>query len=575
MFWRDFIQAVIILAILFALNLIGFVAHDRKDMTQDQIHTLTPAFENLLENDLEHIAYVKVYLKGQFPSEIENLRRNIEEMLSEFHEISDGMVKYEFIDPEEDELLAKDLITQLEKAGLSVKMIRQQSEESVSDFYFWPGAIIEYGDSKTASVQFVQAATQSVSPRMLELATDQLEYNFMQAFRKLTRKTYPHVGFLEGHGELTENQTYAIRSHLTESYKVDQVSLTDSNGKELIYALDDYDAVVVAQPKEPFTEKEKFIMDQFIMNGGRVAWLIDPLRMEEDSLFRKGQTIALPYELDLEDLLYSYGALVRNELVISGGVMEGSGPMFNFQTNQPAEWPFYVLGRNTNRDPVAANLNPVRMAYASPVEAVGGDDISKRVLLETSSRTKVFKNPARVSLAYLDPMYAPKFTGSGVEKRTLALMLEGKFQSFYKASLDPAFKNNPDVEFKEASSRNKMLVVGDADFVKNYVRKAADPNQELNPERDILSADIEVMTKEKIYGNTDFFVNAFDDLMEQDNLVALRGRESKIRYLDTNVIGDRATKTVIKFVNIAVPLLILLIAGVILYIVRRVRYSKR
>lgn len=575
MAWKDIIQTTIIIAIVAVLNLIGFIQYARIDLTDEGKHSLTPGFTELLENDLEHTIYVKVYLSGDdFPANIENLRRNVQDKLIAFNRISDGMVKYEFIDPDEDEELAPELFKQLEAAGLSAKMIREQSEGSVSEIYFWPGATIQYGTDKSTSIQFISGGIQLVDRFTLNLASDQLEYKFLQAFRKLSRKTYPHVGILEGHGELPPYNTISIRGHLKESYNVDQVSLTDSSGQEMVHALNDYQSIIVAQPKSTFSDKEKFILDQFVMNGGRIAWLIDPLEMAEDSLFRTGQTIALPYELNISDLLFSYGARLNNELIIS----EKCAPIYDFRNNQPADWNFYVLARNNNRDPVASNLNPVKLKYASPVEPVGDTSIVKRILLESASNSKVFKNPARVSLAYLDPAYQPNFMGDGVKKQPTALMLEGSFKSFYRNSLDPSYKNNPDVKFREASALSKMLVIGDGDLIKNIVRRNAGVNSALNPETDVLSPDIEFVTMGQpypAYGNIDFFKNAFDDLMEQDNLIALRGREFKQRPLNDKFIFDKGEKSTIKFFNVALPIILLLIFGGLQYLLRRRKFANK
>ncbi|MDG2331018.1 MAG: gliding motility-associated ABC transporter substrate-binding protein GldG [Flavobacteriales bacterium] len=575
MAWKDIIQTVIIIAIIAVLNLIGFLQYVRIDLTDEGKHSLTPGFTELLQNDMDHNMYITVYLAGDdFPAHIENLRRNVQDKLAAFNRISGGMVKFEFIDPDEDEELAPELFKQLEAAGLSAKKVREQSEGSVSEIYFWPGATIEYGTDKSVAVQFISGGIQLVDKFTLNMASDQLEYKFLQAFRKLTRKTYPHVGILEGHGELPLYNTISIRGHLKESYNVDQVSLRDSNNNEMVYALADYQSVIIAQPKSEFSDKEKFILDQFIMNGGKVAWLIDPLNMNEDSLFRTGQTIALPYELNISDQLFNYGARINNEMIIS----EKCAPIYDFRNNQPADWNFYVLARNNNRDPVASNLNPVKLKYASPVEPVGDTSIVKRVLLESSPHSKVFKNPARVSLAYLDPAYQPNYVGESVHQRPTALILEGSFKSFYRNSLDPTYKNNPDVKFKDSSEFNKMLVIGDGDIIKNVVRRNAGVNKVINPETDVLSPDIEFVTMGQpypAYGNTDFFKNAFDDLMEQDNLIALRGREFKQRPLNDQFIFDKGVKSTIKFLNVALPIILLLLFGGLQYLLRRRKFAKK
>jgi len=583
-FWNDILKTVAVVTGIALINLLGFVEYSRIDLTEEGTHSLTPGFVDLLENDLDHNIYVRVYLAGNdFPAQVENLRRNIEDKLIEFNHLSDGKVKYEFIDPDEDEELAPELFKELENAGLSAKMVREQSESAISDIYFWPGAIIDYGIDKTASIQFVSGGVQLIDPFTLNLASDQLEYKFLQTFRKLTREDYPKVGFLQGHGELSENSTLSIRGHLKEYYDIEHFTLKDTNGRVIFdpkkdadgktsfRALKDYKSIIIAQPKTAFSNEEKFIIDQFIMNGGKVAWLIDPLNMQEDSLFMTGQSFAMPYDLNISDMLFNYGARINNELILS----KKCGPIWDFRTNQPADWNFYVLARNSNRDPVAANLNPVKMKYVSTVDPVGDSAVRKRVLLESSAESRVIKSPARVALAYIDPAYRPNFVGDGVEKRPTAIMLEGSFKSFFRNSLDPAYKDS--LVLKTSSEPGKMLVVGDGDLIKNRIHPDKLNEPKIDP-RDVLSPDHEVIVSTPnpipMYNNIDFFKNAFDDLMEEDNLISLRGREFKQRPLNEKLINNESSRATLKFLNVALPILVLLLFGGIQYLIRQRKFKK-
>lgn len=583
-FWKDILKAGAVVLAIALLNLVGFIEYSRIDLTENGAHSLTPGFVQLLEDDLDHNMYVRVYLSGNdFPAQVENLRRNVEDKLIEFNHLSSGKVKYEFIDPEEDPELAEDLKIELEKAGLSEKSYSVLIKNKPVDIPFWPGAIIDYGLDKTSAIQFVTGGMESVDPFTLNLASDQLEYKFLQTFRKLTRDAYPKVGFLQGHGELPENSTISIRGHLKEYYDVEYFSLkdsagrvlfnpkTDSTGKTSFRALKDYKSIVIAQPKSSFSNGEKFIIDQFIMNGGKVAWLVDALDMREDSLFMTGQSFALPYELNISDMLFNYGARLNNDLVLSSNC----GPIWDFRKNQPAEWNFYVLARNSNRDPVASNLNPVKMKYASSVEPVGDTSIRKRILLESSQESRVFKSPARVALAYIDPAYRPKYIGNGVEKRPLAVMLEGRFKSFFRNSLDPAYKDS--IVLKKESVPNKMLVIGDGDIIENRIHPKK-VNKVKIEETDVLSPDHEVIVSAPnpipMYDNIDFFKNAFDDLMEEDNLISLRGREFKQRPLNEKIVSNENSRNTLKFINVALPILILLIFGSIQYVVRKRKFAK-
>jgi ABC-2 type transport system permease protein len=572
---KNLIQAGIIYGIIIALNVVGHQISFRLDMTEEKIHSLSDGFVDLLENDLDKPVLVTVYMAGDdFPAQVESLRRNIEDKLVEFNRISDGVVKYQFINPSEDPEAQEAVEKQLEKAGLNQKFVREQSDSKISDILFWPGAIIEYGNDKTEAIQFIGGGMGMVDRGLLSIAANQLEFRFLQALKKLSQKEYPKVAFLHGHGELDPNATISIRGHLNASYNVSDIELKDSNGNELIYALGGYSGLIIAQPKSKFSDKEKFILDQFAMNGGKIAWLIDPLNVKEDSLYRLGQTKAEAYDLNLSDLLYNYGARLNEELVIS----ERCGPIYNIEQRQPADWDFFVMGRNTNNDPVASNLNPVKLKYVGSLDPVGDESITKRILLESSPNSKVFKNPARVSFAFLKPSYRPTYVGEGVGARNTAMMLEGDFKSFYRNSLDPAYRNNPGVEFKEQATDGKMLIVADGDIIKNLISTKKAPGSKINPETDVLSPDIEFVVQGQpypAYANIDFFSNAFDDLMGQENLIALRGREFKQRPIDVSILGDKAKKAAIKFVNVALPLLLLLIFAVIQYLVRRSKFAKR
>lgn len=584
MFWKDILKTAALVIVIALLNLFGFVEYNRIDITEDGIHSLTPGFVELLENDLDHNIYVRVYLSGNnFPAQVENLRRNVEDKLIDFNHLSNGKVKYEFINPDEDPALKVALEDELKSAGLSEKSFTVLINNQPVPIPFWPGAIVDYGTNKTASIQFVAGKAESVDPFTLDLTSDQLEYKFLQTFRKLTREKYPKVGFLQGHDELSENSTFSLRGHLKEYYDVEHFSLKDSsgrvifdskkdsNGKTSFRALKDYKGIIIAKPKTAFANEEKFIIDQFIMNGGKVAWLIDPLNMQEDSLFMTGQSFALPYDLNISDMLFNYGARINNELIVS----KLCGPIWDFRKKQPAEWNFYVLASNSNRDPVASNLNPVKMEYASTVEPVGDSSINKRILLESSKESRVLKSPARVALAYIDPAYRPKYIGEGVENRPMAILLEGKFKSFFRNSLDPAYEDS--IELIKESEPSKMLVIGDGDLIKNRIHPKK-INKTKIEETDVLSPDHEVIVDAPnpipMYDNIDFFKNAFDDLMEEDKLISLRGREFKQRPLNGEIIKSENSRNTLKFINVALPILVLLIFGGLQYFIRRRKFAK-
>lgn len=570
---KDIVQTILILAIVIALNFLGGIRFSRFDLTEEGLHSLSSSTIDLLENEVKDALFIKVYLQGEFPADVERYRKAIEEKLEEMAQYTDKQLRYEFIDPDEDAENASTLHAQLQDAGLSSKLVLSQESNSLSEIHFWPGCIIEYGQSKSTALQLIDGP-RNVQPWQLNRGIDQLEYQFVQQFKKLTSNGKRNVGFLQGHGELSAIESSNARGSLQEFFNVSSVEIKDSTGKEKVYALNDYDALVIAHPTEPFSEKEKYVIDQFIMAGGKVAWLIDAVRVSEDSLFRTGIDNALPIELNLSDQLFSYGARINNNLVLDASC----GPIYNPRTGTGSPWYFYVYGESRQGDAVSKGLNPVRFNYVSSVDPVGDERIKKRVLLESSEKTLIYKSPpGRIALSLLDPLQKPNFEGYNVKPhQPLALMLEGSFESFYRNSLDPIFRDNNDSQFKTVSEPSKMLVVGDGSFIRSRLRRKVD-EEEFNPRTDVLSPDYEVFLDgppTPMYSNIDFFLNAFEDLMDEGHLMELRRREFKYRPLSKGETESSA-RSFWQFINVVLPVMVLLIYGAVQFLLRKRKYASK
>ena len=298
------LQFVIIVAIIFLINIIVSFINVRADLTEDKRFTLSENTITLLqENDrLKDRIFFKIYLDGDLPADMQSIRNNIQNVLDEFIAYAGDKVQYEFIDPngEEDDRFNREVQDKLYNKGQGVLPTRVQNFESNSaeEFYVWPGAVVEYGGVTADIVQFFDRPVIVLGENLQGLVdntVNDIEYKLISSIRRVTKINHESIGFLQGHGELSEKRTQEVRDALKKDYRVGDVEI---EGK--IHALDDLDALVIAKPTERFSEKDKFVIDQFIMRGGKVMWMIDPITFSEDSLVFTGETYGFAADLNME-----------------------------------------------------------------------------------------------------------------------------------------------------------------------------------------------------------------------------------------------------------------------------------
>src|ERR1043165_3071319 len=299
---RDLFSLGLVIAIVVMLNYVGSFMFHRFDLTSEKRYTLSDATLDLLSK-LDDVIYVKVYLEGDFPAGFKRLRNETKEMLDEFRAYSDNNIEYEFINPTEgvDKKQQNDVFKQLFEKGLQPTNLEVKEESGVTQQVIFPAALVSFHGQETPW-QLLRTQMGSSPEAQLNNSIQSLEYEFASCIRKLTVTDRPVVGFLEGHGELDTLLVRDIPNELNEFYAVSRVKI-DSQ----LNALKDFDALIIAQPDSAFRDKDKFIIDQFIMKGGKVLWCIDPLYTSPDSLRRNGGTLSVPYELRVEDMLFKYG----------------------------------------------------------------------------------------------------------------------------------------------------------------------------------------------------------------------------------------------------------------------------
>ena len=469
----DILSHVGVIAILILLNYVLSFSFGRYDLTEDKRHSLSENTIELLKDDkrIEDRIFFKIYLDGDLPADIRKIRNAIEEKLDEFIIYAGDKIQYEFIDPngEEDEDYNLDVQKVIYGEGITpcdIEIVKSGKAEIKT---IWPGALIEYKGTTVYRVQFFDKKVIYSGENVRGLADrtiNNLEYLLISAIRRVTADHKSKVSFLQGHGELKPQETMDVRNGLNRYYLVNDVEI---NSK--INALDETDALIIAQPKKPFNEKDKFIIDQFIMNGGRVLWFIDPLNVNRDSLYRTGQTFGMSANLNIEkDMIYKYGVRLNNNLIIDSDC----GPIFI--PGHPlgiVDWYFYPLLQREDH-PITKNIDPIKAEYASTIDVVNESDlgVKKTVLLRSSYNSIIFKAPARINYSIID--VEPNFNDGESGDYPVAVMLEGTFTSaFENRGISSTFLNSPDYQTKFKSDSTKMLVVSDGDIIRNEIVDSA------------------------------------------------------------------------------------------------------
>lgn len=561
--------------IILLLNYISGFVFERFDLTSEKRYSLSEPTKNVLTK-LDDDVLFKVYLEGAFPSGFKRLRDATFEMLTELRAYSDGdHIEFEFINPSEnpDPEIRNNVYRELYKQGLRPTDLEIKDGDGISQKIIWPGVIVTY-KGREAAVDLLQSRLGAGPEEVLNSSIENLEYVLSNSIQKLMEPVMPTIGFIEGHGELTEHETADIATTLSEFFALDRVRLDGqinalttrsqvANDSNQFRVVNKYDAIVIAKPDSAFTEKDKYVIDQYIMYGGKVLWLIDPIQAEMDSLTKSEFTMGVAQELNLDDLLFTYGVRINPNLVMD--IQAAMIPLpVGMLGDQPRyelfPWYYFPLLSPAPGQPMVNNLNVVKGEFASTIDFVGEDSTKKEVLLTTSPYTKLAYSPVRISLGIT--RFEPKREQYNKSNLPVAVLLEGKFRSNYVGRLTDQFIQNSVTQFKERSVPTKMIVVADGDVIKNHVRT----------DGQILPLGIDRFTGQE-YGNKDFIVNAINYLCDDDELMVVRSRSLKIRMLDrTRIDEDRLQ---FQIFNMVTPVLIVLIFGFAFNQYRRKKYTKK
>lgn len=559
------IETAVKVAILLMIGILSSYFHARFDLTADRRYSLSKPTKQMLQRIDDEILF-RVYLDGDLPAGFQRLQNSVREMLDEFRAYGGENIQYEFIDPAENpnqqgrERVFRELYEKgLDPTNLQIK----EKDGSTAQKLIFPGIIVSYA-GRDVAVNILKNHVSASAEANLQTSIQSLEYDLTFAINQLLTPEAPIIGFLRGHGELTPEQMEDMAYTLGKFYTLRQVDATpelvstDSAGRLT------YRAIVVAQPLSRFSDTEKFMIDQYVMAGGRVLWLIDNTTASIDSLSHGREVQAMQLDLNLDDLFFNYGVRINANLVQDmqcavvpvNTALVGQPPQF-----APAPWVFSPIITPAGNHPLTKNLDMIRIDFASSIDTVGRDaSVAKSILLAASVNCRVVPLPARVDLSIISERIAPEaFTHSGL---TVGVLLEGEFRS--------AFANRPlqvdgfsRQQFRRESAATRMIVISDGDIIRQQFRQNGD-------QREPLPLGYDRYTRQT-FGNKEFLLNAINYLCGFDELMESRSKEFKLRMLNRAKITEQ--RTTWQMLNVVVPVLIIVAFGFIFNALRKRRYQ--
>lgn len=547
---------IVFLAII-VINLISNFFFKRFDLTQDKRYTLSETTLNIIK-EVESPLYIEVYLEGNFPPEFKRLQNETKQLLEEFTAYNSNII-FNFKNPIEKEDTRVEKMKEFYAKGMQPLSITVEDKGKQSQEVVFPWAQATYGDKFTKVALLKNLMGASTEQKVIS-SVQHLEFGFAEAINKISKEKQKKIAVIKGNGELIEPFMADFLRTVKESYYIGPFTL-DSVAKQptqTLEALKKYDLAVIAKPTEAFTEEEKQVLDQFIMNGGKTLWLVDAVSADMDSLYNEtGTILAAQRELNLTDMFFKYGIRINPLLVkdeYATPIKLASGNQGSETQMQEYSWKFAPFIYPTSTNPIVKNMEGIKFEFASPIEILK-NDIKKTVLLSSSEYSKTVGTPSPVSLEMVTEETTPEeYEGKGL--LPVAVLMEGKFKSMYQNRVLP-FKDN---SFQATGKDNKMIVISDGDVIKNQLDKGTP-----------LELGFDKWTNQ-LYGNKEFLMNCVNYLLDDNGLINIRSKDVDLPLLNKEEVYKNYTMA--QMVTVGLPIVILAIFGFLFTFLRKRKYSR-
>ncbi|MFD2907198.1 gliding motility-associated ABC transporter substrate-binding protein GldG [Flavobacterium ardleyense] len=547
---------IVFLAIV-ALNFLSNFFFKRFDLTQDKRYTLSETTLNIIKT-VDSPLHIDVYLEGNFPPEFTRLQNEAKQLLEEFSAYNSN-IRFQFKNPIEKEEMRVEVMKQFYQRGMQPLNITVEDKGKQSQEVVFPWAQATYGD-KFAKVSLLKNLMGASTEEKVISSVQHLEFGFAEAITKITKDKQKKIAVIKGNGELQDPFIADFVKSVRESYYIGTFTL-DSVSKQptqTLEALKKYDLAVIAKPTEAFTEEEKLVLDQYIMNGGKTIWMVDAVAADMDSLYNEtGTILAVNRELNLTDMFFKYGIRINPLLVkdeYATPIKMASGNQGSETKLEEYKWRFSPFAYPTSVHPIVKNIEGIKFEFASPIELLK-NDIKKTVLLSSSEYSKPVGTPTPISLEMVMEQTTPEeYLGKGL--LPMAVLLEGKFKSAYQNRILPF----ADKKFQAAGKDNKMIVISDGDIIKNQLDKGMP-----------LELGFDKYTNQ-LFGNKDFLMNCVNYLLDDNGLINIRSKDVNLPLLNKEEVYKNYTTA--QIITIGLPLVILALFGFLFTFLRKRKYSK-
>ena len=561
----NYIKLIIIAAILIVINIIAGYVHSYIDLTEEKRFTLAESTTNLLY-EVEDRIIIKVLLEGKFPASFKRLQQATREMVGEFRD-ENSDIDFVFEDPTEGDMdNVNNRIRSLAELGVVGRSLTYfEGKEKVQKLVF-PYALVQYGDREVIVNLLETASGPEDEESMLNKSVSLLEYKLANAIQKITARNQGNIVFTSGQGELEPKYRTSLKNELSRFYNIGDLPLDSitSIGQEA-------DLVIVARPTKEFSLKNQFKLDQYVMNGGKIIWLIDKMDAHLDSIKKYKFYVPKEYPLGLDDMWFKYGARIQPNFVLdlqSTAIPQVIGQSGGRPQTQLFPWFYHPLVAPASTHPIVKNLDRVNMYWPSTIDTIQTKThVQKTVLLASSQYSRYQMNPVRLNFEILKVEPDPSKFNKG--RQPVALMLEGQFPSLFENRVDESFKktlesiNQP---FRAVSVPTKQLIVSDSDFAANWFNERT---QESYP----MGYNPYLPQGQNIFqGNQDFIINTIEYIISEGGVLEARNREVKLRLLNGPKV--REEQTMWQLINIGLPLLFIILFGLVYNYLRRRKYSK-
>jgi gliding-associated putative ABC transporter substrate-binding component GldG len=544
--------------VLIVLNVLGSLFFHRFDLTKDKRYTLSETSLNIVKQ-VKNPLSIKIYMQGELPADFRRLQQETKQLLEEFQAYNSNIV-FEFVNPMENEDESMEIVKSLYQKGLTPINITVDDKGKQSQAMVFPWAIAVY-DNKEVNIPLLKNIMGAKTEEKVKGSIQHLEYSIADAINKITKAKQKKVAYIKGNGELNEVHVANMLRQIKESYYIGPFTLDsvakDPNGT--LNALKKYDLAIIAKPTETFSDEEKEVMDQFVMNGGKTIWLIDQVAADMDSLYNQsGATLAYPRDLNLNDMFFKYGFRINPDLVKDeqGSPLKlATGEQGSATQYQDFIWKFAPVVIPTSQHPIVKNLGGIKLDFANQIDTLK-NGIKKTVLLQSSPYSKKIGTPTEINLNIVTEKTSPQdYLNKG--NLPLAVLLEGSFHSAFQNRVLP-FKES---SFQAQGKPNKMIVIADGDLARNQLDKNLMPVELGYDQR-----------TGNLYDNKDFMMNCINYLLDDTGLINIRSKDVDLPLLDKDKVYENYT--MVQFITIGLPILILLVFGLAFTYIRKRKYSK-